>query len=136
MAGWIGVDLDGTLAHWEPERDIFSIGPPVKEMQERVISWIQHGRDVRIFTARVGPYRIPEDAAADFITRQVAMIQRWCERHLGMVLPVTCMKDFNMETLYDDRCVQVEFNTGKLIRHGIRLVPNPEPSNDLVGTAA
>jgi len=50
--GWIGVDLDGTLAvHmgvWDG-----SIGPPIYPMVDRVRRWIKEGREVRIITARV-----------------------------------------------------------------------------------
>lgn len=120
------MDLDGTLAHYPTGYDLgggpWEIGPPIKEMQERVIGWIQHGRDVRIFTARATR---PESIPA---------IKAWCEQHLGIPLPVTCCKDFRMEVLYDDHCVQVETNTGRLIAHGIQLVKKDE--NELVGTVA
>jgi hypothetical protein len=136
LSGWIGVDLDGTLAHYEGERSIFEIGPPIKEMQERVIGWIQHGRDVRIFTARIGPHA-ENDADQSFILQQRVLIEKWCDTHLGTVLPITATKDFRMEVLYDDRCVQVETNTGRLVRHGIRLVtPDPDPANELRAIAA
>lgn len=125
MSGWIGVDLDGCLAHYEGWQGPEHIGPPIKAMQERVIGWIQHGIDVRIFTAR----------AFRGSTEEIAVIERWCEEHLGKKLPVTCVKDLAMEVLYDDRCVQVETNTGRLIRHGIQLVPQ-RPEGDLVGSVA
>ena len=52
MAGWIGVDLDGTLAHYggwvEPER----IGQPIAPMVARIKEWLGQGIEVRIFTAR------------------------------------------------------------------------------------
>ena len=53
MSGWIGVDLDGTLAEYGGWKGPDHIGPPVPKMLERVKSWIAEGRDVRIFTARV-----------------------------------------------------------------------------------
>lgn len=117
MSGWIGVDLDGTLAHGGTP--ITAIGPPIPAMVERVQAWLAEGREVRIFTARVGACgrRGPEgnvDSDA-FALEQRELIAAWCLQHLGRVLTVTATKDFDMEQLFDDRCVQVEPNTGRLI---------------------
>lgn len=101
MSGWIGVDLDGTLAEYDGWKGPYHIGEPVPAMAFRVRKWLADGRDVRIFTARAG---VPE---------QVPPIQAWCERHFGTVLPVTATKDFAMTELWDDRAVQVEPNTGR-----------------------
>lgn len=103
MRGWVGVDLDGTLAHYDGWRGPDHIGDPVPVMLERVLWWLAEGRDVRIFTARAC---MPE---------QVPPVVAWCERHLGRVLPVTCVKDFAMVELWDDRAVQVEPNTGRRV---------------------
>jgi hypothetical protein len=101
--GWIGVDLDGTLAHYDgwkgPEFE--HIGAPIPMMLERVKNWLADGRDVRIFTARAS---IPE---------QVPPVFEWCRRHLGRTLIVTYQKDIAMVELWDDRAVQVIPNTGK-----------------------
>jgi hypothetical protein len=51
--GWIGVDLDGTLAHYDGWVNTFHIGDPVPLMAARVRQWLENGEDVRIFTARV-----------------------------------------------------------------------------------
>lgn len=100
MSGWIGVDLDGTLAHYARNTG-FDIGDPIEPMAERVRLWIREGRDVRIFTARASvAVLIPE-------------ISEWCVKHLGTALPVTNVKDFGMVELWDDRAVQVEMNTGR-----------------------
>lgn len=105
--GWIGVDLDGTLARYDGWKGIEHIGEPVRPMLDRVRRWISDGRDVRIFTARVGPQ--PERDV-----RQVrAVIEEWCLKHIGKTLPVTNAKDFGMAELWDDRCVQVIPNTGE-----------------------
>ncbi len=43
------------------------------------------------------------------------LLEEWCEKHLGKVVPITCKKDFHMWKLYDDRAVQVEPNTGRIL---------------------
>lgn len=101
--GWIGVDLDKTLAHYEPPFDPMKIGAPVPAMLNRVLDWLNAGQEVRIFTARAS---VPE---------HVAPVIEWCKEHLGREIPVTNIKDYAMLKLYDDRAVQVEENTGRLI---------------------
>jgi hypothetical protein len=113
MSGWIGVDLDGTLAHNTPGAGLDEIGAPIPQMMERVKRWLKEGRDVRIFTARVGT---PSQARS-----QRAAVEAWCEKHVGRRLPVTATKDFAMVELWDDRAVQVKTNTGEpveLFRRG------------------
>lgn len=108
--GWIGVDLDGTLAHYDGWKGAEHIGVPVQAMVDRVRRWIDEGRDVRIFTARVSHNGTP----ARMIEAQHAMVRimDWCVQHLGRPLPVTCTKDFAMVELWDDRVVQVVANLG------------------------
>ena len=112
--GWIGVDLDGTLAFYPS--NFPDIGPPIPRMQERVKQWLAEGKQVKIFTARVAVVEISNDdgQAADqqFAEYQQALIELWCQKHLGQVLPVTAQKDFLMVELWDDRCVQMVTNTG------------------------
>ncbi len=110
--GWIGVDLDGTLAVYEGWVDELYIGPPVPAMVERVRRWIAQGRVVKVFTARIAPGALNLDGTQRDITRVVAAIKAWCAKHVGVELEVTCTKDFGMIELWDDRCVQVEPNTG------------------------
>jgi hypothetical protein len=105
--GWIGVDLDGTLAKYEGWKGACHIGEPIKPMVDRVKKWISAGKEVRIFTARVGPQKDINDAV-----RSREAIQNWCMIHIGVVLSVTATKDFAMVELWDDRCVQVIPNEG------------------------
>lgn len=109
--GWIGVDMDGTLAVYDGWHGIEHIGGPIPKMVNRVKAWLANGYDVRIFTARVAPTSLN----ANSVNRNtvVAPIQAWCLHHLGKVLPVTHEKDFQMIALWDDRCVQVVENTGE-----------------------
>lgn len=105
-SGWIGVDLDGTLARYDEWRGIEHVGEPVERMAFRVRKWLSDGVDVRIFTARVSGNAEDAELAA-------APVRAWCVEHFGVELPITCRKDFAMIELYDDRCVQIEPNTGR-----------------------
>ena len=49
--GWIGVDLDGTLAFYQGWNE-GKIGDPVPVMLARVKGWLAEGVEVRIVTAR------------------------------------------------------------------------------------
>ena len=109
--GWIGVDLDGTLAHYEGWKGAQHVGEAVPAMVTRVKAWLAEGRAVKIFTARVShdgsPRRLNEANEAR------AAIELWCAKHLGQTLPITNAKDYAMIELWDDRCVRVMPNTGK-----------------------
>ena len=111
--GWIGVDLDGTLAEYNGWQGEMHIGPPVPLMLERVKAWIAAGKQVRIFTARVSTAE--GNRATSTVQSIKGVIQEWCEQHVGQVLPITCEKDFAMIELWDDRCVQVVPNTGRRV---------------------
>lgn len=111
VSGWIGVDLDGTLAHYESSQ-FPKIGAPIARMVERVKAWLAEGVDVRIFTARV----------CDGDPETVAYIQEWCLEHIGVVLPVTNLKDYMMVELWDDRAVQVIPNTGRTLADELTAV--------------
>ena len=100
MSGWIGVDLDGTLAHYDKWRGIDHIGDPIPKMLDRVQKWIDSGIEVRIFTARVH-----EPEALPFI-------EDWLYKHGLGCLKVTNVKDFEMVELWDDRAIRVIPNTG------------------------
>lgn len=105
---WIGVDLDGTLAHHDTWRGLEHIGAPVPAMLARVKRWRARGVGVRIMTARVS-----DDAQAEAARRA---IEAWCLEHVGEALPVTCVKDMHMTELWDDRAVTVEKNAGRPVR--------------------
>jgi hypothetical protein len=114
IPGWIGVDLDGTLAK-SVAGQTEEIGPPIDPMVQLVKEWIAHGEDVRIFTARVNPNQRPVEA---FRARKA--IEAWCESHLGQVLPITYEKDWDMVLLFDDRARQVEHDTGRVVGGQLR----------------
>jgi hypothetical protein len=130
--GWIGVDLDGTLAKYDGWKGPEHIGEPVPAMVARVKAWLKARREVRIFTARCFPFtqvipadfetaalieRLPADPLMDprklEAAKAIAAIQQWCREQFGVALPVTCVKDYGMTQLWDDRAVQVWPNEGR-----------------------
>ena len=121
--GWIGVDFDGTLAHYEGWND-GALGVPIPAMLERVKRWLAEGKTVKIFTARVGATglitQVGNTDCSDFAAEQKKLIQAWCADHLGVVLEVTATKDFAMIELWDDRAVQVIANTGEPVGYSTR----------------
>lgn len=112
-AGWIGVDLDGTLAR--NDQPFPEIGEPVPAMVARVRAWVDAGIEVRIVTARA--------SGGEFAA---AHVRRWLAAHGLPILPITAWKDDFMFQLWDDRAVRVERDTGRI------LGPDPEPHN-LIG---
>jgi hypothetical protein len=118
MRQWIGVDLDGTLAEFHGWQKDGSIGKPVPAMVARVKQWLAEGKEVRIFTARIWPWGTTETVGGQLVSnasQQIDQINQWCIAHIGVTLPVTCVKDFGMVELWDDRAVQVRINTGELL---------------------
>lgn len=106
--GWIGCDFDGTLSVYGGWGSDGAPGDPVPAMVARVKDWLARGITVKIFTARVSSRDALETAM------ETARIKAWCFKHIGQELEVTCSKDFNMVSLYDDRAVEVTKNTGEL----------------------
>ncbi|HKK99144.1 MAG TPA: hypothetical protein VJ943_02760 [Desulfotignum sp.] len=100
---WTGVDLDGTLACDNLSAGMDRIGEPVPAMLTLVKKMLNNGIRVKIFTARAGD---PE---------QIPIIRKWLKDNHLPDLEITNIKDFQMQRLYDDRCIQVERNTGRLI---------------------
>ena len=126
--GWIGVDLDGTLAQYDEWVHHTHIGEPIAKMVMRIKSWREIGQEVRIFTARIHPLNtcvvypaantefpaeLFGDEAALEALEALEAIQAWSLLHLGEVLPVTNVKDYSMIEFWGDRAVRVEKNTGK-----------------------
>ncbi len=100
---WTGVDLDGTLAYLDRNSSYDEVGEPVPAMMALVRKMINSGIRIKIFTARA------EDP------EQIPIIRKWLKDNNLPELEITNVKDYNMQRLYDDRCIQVERNTGRLI---------------------
>ncbi len=107
---WIGVDLDGTLAHYEGWVSADHIGEPIPEMLAQVKTWLAQDYRVKIFTARC---RIKE---------QEAPIAAWLEKQGIGGLEITNVKDHKMVELWDDRCVQIVKNTGQMVIGGFSQI--------------
>lgn len=104
MDPWYAFDLDGTLAYYDEWKGIENIGEPIQPMMDILREFLLQGHKVKIFTARAneGPEAIRK-------------VQDWLQ-NMGLPrLEVTSQKDFGMIELWDDRCVCVERNTGKVL---------------------
>lgn len=97
---WIGVDLDGTLARYDYWRGFEHVGRPIPGMKARVLEWLEQGYKVKIFTARAS------------LPQGLEPVKQWLAENGFPELEVTCMKDFHMMELWDDRAVQVVANCG------------------------
>ena len=122
---WVGVDLDGTLAHYDGWVHHKHIGEPVPAMVEHVHAILAQGTQVRIFTARAFPLNMCIDhsevrypigflQSPEYLVaiEAVRAIQDWCLLHIGEVLPVTNIKDHGMTLLLDDRAIGIVPNEG------------------------
>lgn len=98
---WVGVDLDGTLAHYDGWKGHFHIGDPIQPMLARVQQWTSEGQEVRIFTARAS------------VKEHKKFVEVWLQQHGLEGLQVTNLKDYGMIELWDDRCIQIVPNSGQ-----------------------
>lgn len=112
--GWIGYDLDGSLATYTVWEGPESIGDPIPTSINRVKALLASGQTVKIFTARVCSKQPP-----DIKAKAEAAIKAWCKKHIGQELDVTAEKDWEMIEHYDDRAISIEYNTGKLLLQDI-----------------
>lgn len=116
--GWIGVDLDGTLAQYDKFVAVDHIGAPVPGMVDFVKRLLDDGEDVRIFTARIAPATLAynkssQEELEDELNKVVTAIVVWSHTNIGRMLPIAHSKDFMMKALYDDRCIQIIPNEGR-----------------------
>lgn len=123
--GWYGFDLDGTLFQYDHWHGPAHFGPPLgvgdpDSAYELLKAMLAMGEDCRIVTARVFPLGTIAESTPQ--RRQEAAqaynaIEKLCMLHFGRPLPITCIKDFSMIRLFDDRARQVDPKTGKVL-HG------------------
>lgn len=108
--GWVGFDLDGTVAQYTEFKGWQHIGDPVPGMINFIKKLRASGIQCKIFTARCSA----ESRAIDGLTfEQVEkVIQDWTEKYIGERLPVTSEKGCSMICFFDDSAVQINKNTG------------------------
>lgn len=149
--GWYGFDLDGTLAVYDHWRGIEHIGAPILAMVGLMKRMHEGGARVKILTARVAPrsnterrtnpyldehWCIPDPGRRPWAVEKkewtaLEFIQEWCCTYLGFVPEITHQKDHLMLNLFDDRVVQVEPNTGKIVgRFPTELASYLKETND------
>lgn len=111
--GWVGVDLDGTLAFYDGWKGIEHIGTPIPEMVKRVKGELEreNGYEIKIFTARVA-CNPPE------LHEVIMHIDAWCKQVFGRTFEVTNVKDMMMVSCWDDRAVEIVPNTG-MVAHEV-----------------
>jgi len=107
---WVGFDLDGTLAKYDGWQGPTHIGEPIEEIVKLAKDYVDAGREVRIFTARMSA---PDENERKEVLDAVA---NWCEAQGLGRLKATNKKDYEMATCYDDRCLQVVANEGILVQ--------------------
>ena len=101
---WIGYDFDKSLAY-QKAHGFLELGRPIAASVMRIKRFIREGRQVKIFSARANNGK-----------KAIEEIQDWLE-DVGLPrLEVTAKKDHWMEKFYDDRAVQLEPNTGRVIK--------------------
>jgi hypothetical protein len=101
----VAFDLDGTLAEYNgyvPHH----VGAPVPVMVDKAKAHIVAGDEIRVLTARMS-HGNPDATAA--------LVQAWCQEHLGVSPVVTCVKSSDIGILYDDKARQVIPNTGLVV---------------------
>lgn len=105
--GWIGVDLDGTLAKYTGFVGPTIIGKPIPTMVAKIKQWLRAGKTVKIFTSRAGSGKPAIDA-----------IKSWLIQNGLPPLAVTNVKDSSCDAIYDDKAYRVETNTGRILSGG------------------
>lgn len=105
MTKTIFVDFDGTLAYQE-ESGKYSraIGKPILPMVEKVKRAIAKGDNVIIFTARATHWT---DAF------EKSDIEEFCLRYIGVILPITGIKEHGITEYWDDKAKEVIRNVGE-----------------------
>ena len=112
---WIGVDLDGTLIKDTGWKGGSHFGTPIPAMIERVEKWVDDGIRVKIMTARANPL---VDTEEESYSDRMFCLRKWIVETFAEradSIEITYEKDLYMVELWDDRCVQVELNTGRRV---------------------
>ena len=100
---WAAVDLDGTLAVYEP--GVWpDIGPMIPEVAQHLRGWLAAGNRASIFTSRL------HGTSRDLM---IVRIQRWLVDNNLPRLEVTDVKHPKFTEFWDDKAVRVMHNEGE-----------------------
>lgn len=111
------VDFDCTLAYYDGWTGPTTLGTPILPMVTKIKRWLFEGKKVIIFTARMTK-NYPDKVLSDKELFDVEeAIKSWCEEHIGRRLLVTNEKTYYSVVIYDDRAIQVETNTGRILNN-------------------
>lgn len=111
----IACDFDKTISTYGDDGkkpyDPFETGQPIPAMVKAVKDAIAKGDEVFIFTARVNP---GEDTYEESLnaTKSYIAIAQWCQKYIGVLLPVTHEKSRRFTDFWDDRAREVLPNLG------------------------
>lgn len=108
---YVGVDLDGTQAHYTNWKGLEHIGEPIPRMVSYVKFLLENNIQVVHFTARVA------SADPDKVLLAKQFIDDWSMKVYGRALPITAVKDRFMAAYYDDKAYNVRINEGLWIPH-------------------
>jgi FMN phosphatase YigB (HAD superfamily) len=108
---WIGFDFDGTLVTYNKARkyDPANVGTPIYSMVDLLKEYLAKNWKVKIFTARADENDPNHEKA-------IEALEAWCIKYIGQKLEITNKKDYALIKFYDDRAIQVEMNTGRIIK--------------------
>lgn len=99
--GYVAFDFDKTIAVRNSGDSIFKAGAPIRAMVDLMKKYLSEGRKVKVLTARKGEL-------------QQRPVVKFLKDNGFPPLEVINCKDSNLDILYDDKCIQVELNTGEL----------------------
>lgn len=116
---WVGFDLDGTLAKYDTWRGWDYVGEPIPAMVKIVKDLMAKGITCKVLTARASKVSLAKNNIQ--FSQLEKVIQDWTEKHIGIRMEVVSEKDYLLVSFYDDKCVQVEMNTGSVIGKDITL---------------
>lgn len=116
--GWVGFDLDGTLATYTGWVGFSRIGQPVPEIVSLMVAYASQGYEVRVFTGRVAPDPDSNDIPVE---DRRDLIRQWLSTCVVPYLPegypeikITHEKDKYLYMAYDDRVQGVVPSKGLL----------------------
>lgn len=98
------VNFDATLATYNRWKNIGDTGEPIPKMKQKVLSWIQKGIIIKIFTARA------------YNEENKKHIRKWLILNgFPPNLEITNIKGIECDLIFDDKAREVIHNTGIIV---------------------